>query len=153
MIIMLFVLSGCSTKYGVTFDSNPQGALLVCGAKNWGHTPVTLYYDESVKKLATINVSGCSANWVSGAIRSYPNYLKVYPQSGTVITVNRPIGFDGYAIDAGYALQLRHTEAAERAAKAQESAAESAAAAAYEAQRQNNKTTTCTTNFGITRCR
>ena len=142
--IMLLILGGCSSKYVVTFDSNPKGAFLVCSGKNWGHTPRKLYYDESVKKRSTINVSDCSANWVSGARKSYPSNLTVFPQGGTIISVDRPSG-DGYAQDAGYALQLRQTEAAESAASA-------ARDSAYEAQRQNNKTTTCYTNYGITTC-
>jgi len=58
--------------------------------------------------------------------------------------LDRPSG-DGYSQDAGYALQLRQTEAAEAAASA-------ARKSAREAKRQNNKTTTCYTNYGITQC-
>jgi len=43
--IMVFILGGCSSKYVVTFDSNPKGASLVCSGKNWGPTPTKLYYD------------------------------------------------------------------------------------------------------------
>jgi len=39
------ILSGCASKYVVTYDSNPQGASLVCSGKNWGYTPKKLYYD------------------------------------------------------------------------------------------------------------
>jgi hypothetical protein len=46
---------------------------------------------------------------------------------------------EGYSQDAGFALQLRQTEAAESAAAA-------ARESALKAQIQNNKTTTCYTN-------
>ncbi len=128
--VMLFILGGCSSQYVVTFDSNPKGASLVCNGKNWGATPKKLYYDESVKKQSLINVSDCSANWISGTRTSYPSNLKVFPSGGTIISVDRPSG-DGYVQDAVYALQLRQTEAAER---------------------QNNKTMTCYTNYGVTTC-
>jgi len=146
--LMLFLLSGCASQYVVTFDSNPKGASLVCSGTNWGHTPRNLYYDESVKKLSTINVSDCSANWVSGARESYPSNLKVFPQGGTIVSVDRPSG-DGYAQDAGYALQLRQTEAAESAVSA---AIDSANEAKSQNRRQNNKITTCYTNYGVTTC-
>ena len=47
-------LSGCSSKYEVTFDSNPRGATLLCNGKNWGYTPMKLYYDEKVKEYSTL---------------------------------------------------------------------------------------------------
>lgn len=117
-LLLVLIINGCSSKYVVTFDSAPQGASLVCNGKNWGNTPLQLYYDESVKTQSTINVGDCSANWVSGARESYPSYLTVYPSGGTIVKVERPRG-DGYATDANYALQLRQTEATERAASAQ----------------------------------
>ncbi len=106
LAIMLLILSGCSSQYVVTYDSSPQGASLVCSGKNWGYTPKKLYYDESVKKQETINVSDCSANWVSGARKSYPSNLKVFPQGGTIISLDRPRG-DGYSQDAEFALKVQ----------------------------------------------
>ena len=117
MILIIFTI-GCSSKYAVTFNSDPEGATLICNGQNWGVTPRTLYYDESVKKQPSINVGNCSANWVSGAREYYPNHLKVYSSGGTEIKVQRARG-EGYAQDASYALQLRQTRAAENAAAAQ----------------------------------
>ena len=142
--VIIFILGGCSNKYIVTFKSEPPGASLICGSQNWGPTPSKLYYDESVKQRTSLNVRDCSANWISGASEDYPSRLRIFPSGGTEISVTRPSG-GGYAQDAGYALQLRQTEAAESAAAA-------ARDSAYEAQRQNNKTTTCYTSFGITTC-
>ena len=116
-MLLIFVLGGCSSRYEVTFESNPSGAELICSGKNWGFTPYALSYDESVKKQSSLNVSDCSANWVSGAKTAYPSNIRVFPSGGTTISVNRPRG-NGYAEDAGFALQKRQTEAAERAARA-----------------------------------
>jgi hypothetical protein len=114
-ILLVLFTFGCSSKYVVTYDSKPQGASLICDGKDWGHTPRKLYYDESVKKLTSIDVSNCSANWVSGARESYPYRLTIFPSGGTITTVERPRG-DGYATDASYGLQLRQTSAVESTA-------------------------------------
>jgi len=50
----ILILTGFSSKYPVTFDSNPKGAVVVCSGKNWGYTPKTLYYDKKVKQLNSI---------------------------------------------------------------------------------------------------
>ena len=148
--LSLVVLAGCSSpsrQYVVTMDSNPKGASLVCDGKNWGHTPKKLYYDEIVRQQSTINVGNCSANWISGVRKSYPRTLRVFPQGGTHFLLERPSG-DGYAQDAGYALQLRQTQATERAASAARDSANAA-------QWQNNPTpiNRCYTNFlGVITC-
>ncbi len=132
--LMLFILGGCSSQYVVTFDSNPKGASLVCSGENWGYTPKKLYYDETVKKHSTINVSGCSANWVSGARKSYPSNLKVFPQGGTIISVDRPSG-DGYAQDAEFALKVQSMRYQKRQAEAAEENAQANKKAAYAASK------------------
>ena len=99
------LLNGCSNKYEVTFDSNPRGATLICNGKNWGYTPKTLYFDEDVRNYSAIDVSRCSANWVSGYSQNYSTSMKIFPNAGTVTTVNRPTG-EGYSVDAQFALQV-----------------------------------------------
>ena len=141
---ILSILGGCSSRYAVTFDSNPQGASLICEGKNMGTTPKTLYFKEHVKKQETFDISACSANWVSGAQKEYGVIpVSQYP-NGVRQTLERPRG-DGYAEDASFALEIRQTEAAENAAA-------SARKSAREAKRQNNKKTTCYTNYGVTTC-
>ena len=138
VLLMLLALGGCSSRYLVTFDSTPRGATLVCGNTHWGHTPRNLYFDKSYHEKSSIDVSSCSANWVSGARESYPSNLKIFPQRGTITSLKRAPG-DGYAQDASYALQLRQVQAAENAAA--------------EAKRQNNKVISCSTNsYGTTTC-
>ncbi len=122
--ICLFV--GCSSKYPVTFNSNPKGAVLVCSGKNWGYTPKTLYYDKKVKELESLDISDCSANWVSGYSKNYGIIpIQQFP-NGVQQTLTRPFG-NGYEKDAQFALQIekaeyqrRQTRANERAASAQQ---------------------------------
>lgn len=117
--MLIIFTAGCSSRqYAVTFDTEPRGATLVCNGKNWGHTPKTLYYDESVRKQPSVNVGHCSANWVSGARESYPNNITVFPSGGSITKLQRARG-NGYSQDANYALQLRQTRAAENASAAQ----------------------------------
>ena len=126
----LLIISGCSSKYAVTFDSQPQGASLVCSGKNWGYTPTTLYYDEKVKEQSTLDISECSANWVSGAKKTYSSAMTIYPDGGTHTTVNRP-NVKGYAQDANFALQVQTM-------KYQRQQAQAASESAYQQRRNAN---------------
>ena len=69
------LFSGCASQYLVQFDSYPQGAALICNGNNWGYTPMSLYYNAEVKQLDTLDISDCSANWISGARKNYGNYI------------------------------------------------------------------------------
>lgn len=91
MVVVIF-LSGCaSSQYAIQFDSSPQGAALVCDGKNWGYTPETLYIPKkNIKGQAELNLSGCTATWVSGAQNRYGTVpLTQYPDS-VRITAPRP---------------------------------------------------------------
>ncbi|MEA3387487.1 MAG: hypothetical protein U9Q66_03810 [Patescibacteria group bacterium] len=119
----ILLLTGCSSKYRVDFDSNPSGASLVCNGKNWGYTPKSLYYDKRVKNYRTMDVSSCSANWISGAKKNYPQNLTVFPGGATVITVQRP-NVEGYEKDARFALEIQNSNYQRRQAKAAEDTAD-----------------------------
>jgi hypothetical protein len=113
LILSLIMLAGCSTsnKYQVTYDSDPQGATLICGGEDQGYTPVILYYDESVRLEPYINVSNCSANWRSGVKQTYSTKLNVFPDSvGTISTLERPKGI-GYAEDVIFARTVKQMQA------------------------------------------
>lgn len=127
--ISFLVLSGCaSNKYAVTFDSTPQAATLICNGKSWGYTPKTLYYDEKVKQQYSLDLSGCSANWVSGARLNYGSVsINEFP-NGVRQTLPRPRG-EGYAQDAEFEVSVKSMQAQQRQANAaarQASAAEKA---------------------------
>jgi len=134
----MLILSGCSTKYPVTFDSNPKGAVVVCSGKNWGYTPKTLYYNERVKQLNSLDISSCSANWVSGYSKNYGTIpLHQFP-NGVKQTLDRPFG-DGYEKDAQFALQVQQMTYQKRQAQAAESAASSATYQNIQNMNRNNQ--------------
>jgi hypothetical protein len=140
ILVALTSLAGCaSNKYEVLFDSTPQGATLVCGGNNWGYTPKRLYYDESVKSNAYLNVSSCSARWSSGVSANYPERLTVFPQGSTHINLPRPDS-PGYTQDAEFALKVKELE----------SSSQRQSAPGY--QYTPPKTTNCMTTYGWTRC-
>lgn len=130
------IMSACSSRYPVMFDSNPKGASLVCDGKNWGYTPMWLYYDEIVREYSTLDVSSCSANWISGYSENYPSDMRIFPEGGTTVTVNRPYG-DGYEKDAQFALQVQQMKIQERQAEAAEKAATAAQQNNYLNQQRN----------------
>lgn len=119
----ILLLSGCSSKYPVTFDSTPQGASLVCDGKNWGYTPKTLYIDkEKLQGISSLPVN-CSANWVSGVSKNYPTNIPLdrFPNGASAVA-QRPSG-DGYATDAQFALQVQNSNYQRRQAQAAEDSA------------------------------
>lgn len=128
---LLFLTTvGCSNKYAVQFDTQPQGASLVCNGKNWGYTPIILYYNEEVKEQANLDLSDCSANWLSGAKMTYGTIsIKEYP-NGVTQTAQRP-NVDGYEKDAQFALQVQRM-------KYQKAQAQAAQDLAYQQMRNAN---------------
>jgi len=147
VLVGFLVLGGCSSKYVVTFDSSPQGANLVCSGRNWGYTPRKLYYDKKVKKQDYLNVSDCSANWISGATKDYPQKLNIFPGGATIITLTRP-DVDGYSQDAEFALKVQQMRYQKRQVEAAEAQAYEQAQQNFNKSMQNiknntPKTTTC----------
>ncbi len=146
-LLLISFLSGCANGYKITYNTEPKGASIVCNGINKGYSPVSLNYspDDNSKKNGTFTTVPCTAIWSSGVKKEFGNRwdLDKYP-NGVMRTLQRPDS-EGYSQDANFALQLRQTEAAESAAAA-------ARKSAREAQRQNNKTTTCYTNNGVTTC-
>lgn len=137
LIFSALVFSGCSNKYEVTFDSNPRGATLICNGQNWGYTPKKLYYDEEVKKYSHIDVSSCSANWVSGYSANYPKNMTIFPEGGTITTLNRPTYGEGYSTDAQFALQVEQMKVQQSQAQAAQMSAQAQQQANFNQQMQN----------------
>ena len=111
LIVASLLFNGCSNKYEVTFDSNPRGATLICNGNNWGYTPKKLYYDEKVRNYSSLDVSSFSANWVSGYKATYPKDMQIFPNGGTIVTLDRPTYGEGYPMDAQFALQVEQMQA------------------------------------------
>lgn len=133
--IVLFC-SGCVGQYPVTFDSNPRGAELICSGRNFGHTPVTLYYGAEVHQRTTLDVSNCSAYWVSGYKKSYQSNMPVFPNRGTTLMLQRERG-EGYDKDANFALKLRQLKVQEQQARDVQKIKEAAEARAQQSKNQN----------------
>ena len=113
LITMLLLLGACSSNhYVVTFDSYPQAATVICNGKNWGYTPISLYYDESLKEHTFLNASSCSANWASGAKTNYPADVKVFPDGASLVSVSRPDS-EGYSVDTEFASKIKKQREAE----------------------------------------
>jgi hypothetical protein len=138
----VLILSGCSSKYPITFDSNPQGASLICSNNNYGYTPVTLYMSEEKYRETPSHMHECSANWVSGATKNYGLFSYTEFPDGVTQTLQRP-NIAGYEKDAQFALEVqnmkyqriraeaayqqkRNANAAERNARANQQAADNA---------------------------
>lgn len=135
----VFILSGCSSKYAITYNSNPTGASVVCSGINEGYTPKTLYYEPSSeqKKSGYMRTVPCTAYWVSGVRKDYSNTwdLNKFPD-GVMQTLQRPSG-EGYDKDAKFALQVQQMNAQERQAAAVEQQANEASWNNYYNQQRN----------------
>ena len=94
-----------------------------------------MYYDE-VKELTILDISECSANWISGAKSTYGTIrIEEYPD-GVRQTLQRP-NIDGYEKDATFALQVQTMRYQKAQAQAANSAASSARRQNYLNQQRN----------------
>ena len=134
-LLFLIILNGCANSYPVTFDSYPQGATLIGNGTNYGYTPVTLYFDSSVKDKAALSISHFSANWASGARTNYGIIPVKHFPNGVTQTVQRP-SVPGLAQDNDFALRVQHMRAAQQQAAAAHRQADAAEDLASAAQSQ-----------------
>ena len=139
-------LAGCGS-YGITYNTVPQGASLICKGQHEGYTPTTLNYDvdSDSKKRGYFSTIPCKARWVSGIQKDYDNFwdLEEFPD-GVMRTLQRPDG-DGYSQDAEFALKVQGMKYQRESASAARDAANSAANAI-------NRTVVCNTIAGYTIC-
>jgi len=66
--LLLLALNGCAASvYPFTFDSNPQGATVICSDRTIGYTPVTMLFDKEKMRNSNeaFDTRVCSANWAS----------------------------------------------------------------------------------------
>jgi len=137
----ILILSGCSSKYSITYNTNPEGASVICKGVNEGYSPVTLYYtpDDNNKKIGKMSTVSCTAYWISGAKKDFSNTwdLNKFP-NGVMQTLQRP-NVEGYEKDAQFALQVQNMKYQKRQAQAAESAASSAAYQNIQNMNRNNQ--------------
>ena len=135
--LLLPMLSGCApSAYPLAFDSNPQGATVICdgasglGAGNKGYTPTVVWLDKSKMKnnpYSPIDLNKCSANWASGVKANYKGegpvgWLQEIFPNGSVRAVDRPKA-PGLAQDNQFASQVQRMRMQQAAAQQQETSA------------------------------
>ena len=116
LLAMVLVIAGCATgpsRFGVTYDSYPQGATLQCGGAVMGYTPTTLYYDIKGLENRVYLVNNCKATWVSGAEYHYESIPWQNFGRGVTVTLQRP-EVPGLQQDMEFALQAQQFQAQQR---------------------------------------
>lgn len=122
-IASMITLTSCASVYPITYNSVPQGAVVVCGPKVVGTTPVTVYMDTAkhsalVRSMTTQDKENwrarpfCSAHWASGSTASFddvPLDPRDYP-NGTNYIVNYPGDANARAIDEARAMQTQQMQ-------------------------------------------
>jgi hypothetical protein len=145
-LLLVSFLSGCASGYGITYNTEPIGATIICNGKNKGYSPVTLNYspDEDDKKSGLFRTVPCGAIWSSGVTKGFDTTwdLNEFPD-GVRQTLQRPSG-EGYSQDAEFALKIQNMKSQRRAAEAAEDAAYAASRAARAAE---DKSVTCNSNY------
>lgn len=94
-IAVALYCSGCSSKYHLRIDSDPQSAKVICKGQVIGLTPSDFYIPkEDLEKHKTsageLQVGECDIVWASGATTKTPRVYPVYDSGGTVFTAQRP---------------------------------------------------------------
>jgi hypothetical protein len=95
IIILLLIipfLSACgSSGYGITYNTSPQGASVICNGEHKGYTPVELYYEFDMEKRYGYS-EPCYTQWSSTGKKHYSTTwdLKKFP-NGVIQTLDIPI--------------------------------------------------------------
>lgn len=97
---IVLVFMGCGGSYGITYDTIPSCARLICGEKFKGYTPITLYYDkDNIDDNDILYTQQCKAVFKSGYEGTFDTRIDTdkYPD-GLHRTITRPQGI-GYSQD------------------------------------------------------
>mgnify|MGYP003989021245 CR=1 FL=1 len=139
-MFLILSLTGCATGYGITYNTQPTGASIICSGINHGYSPVRLNYNpsESNKRIGSMRTEPCTAIWSSGMRQNYATTwdMNKFP-NGVMQTLQRPQG-EGYSQDAEFALSVQNMKSQKNAASA----------ATYNAIMQNRPKTTNTNCYG-----
>lgn len=109
-------MSGASTVR-VTYLSDPPGAAVYEGGKQWGRAPVALVYHVPRHFVDCLRLNPVTMRWVSGAEVSIST-LDACPAAGRdqQFTMFRPKGVDGLDLDVQFAIAAMQPAAARPAA-------------------------------------
>jgi len=110
-VIILFGLTSCASNIGLTYKTQPLGAMVsFIDGRQIGETPAKLYYkwDEKYVRNGCLHIKGFTAKWVSGAQATSPETLRVCNSSGDFeYTLARPTDAPGLEKDMNYAMQTQ----------------------------------------------
>lgn len=112
--LLCLLLSGCATNIGLTYQTQPAGALLsyMDGTQQVGLSPVRMNYvwDEKFVSNGCLHTKGVTAQWVSGARVSSPQVITICKQSGEfTYNLPRPTDAPGLEKDMQFALEVERT--------------------------------------------
>lgn len=125
LLLLCLALSACSRSLVITYQSDPPGAMLYEGGRQWGYTPFALKYEPD----AAFSSGGCMTlqpsmvRWASGAEASIPS-LSACATTGKnqAFVFLRPNGVPGRDLDAQFYAQMQQVAAQQQMASAQRSA-------------------------------
>lgn len=95
-----WIFIGCGGSYGITYDTKPSCASLVCDGEFRGYTPVTLHYNkDNIDDNDILYTQQCKVVFKSGYEKTFDNRIDTdkYPD-GLHRTITRPQGI-GYSQD------------------------------------------------------
>jgi len=111
-------MPGRRASVRVTYLSDPPGAAVYEGGKQWGRAPVTLIYHPPGRFTECLRLNPVTLRWVSGA-EATVDALDACPAAGRdqQFTMFRPKGVEGLELDVQYAIALLQPAAARPSAE------------------------------------
>ena len=110
--------AGRTSIVRVTYISDPPGAAVYEGGKQWGRAPFTLTYHAPARFTECLRLNPVTVRWVSGAEVSVDT-LDACPAAGRdqQFTLFRPKGVDGLDLDVQFAIAAMQPAAAPAASE------------------------------------
>ena len=115
LLTLLVAVSGCTSanRYGVTYQTKPEGASIICDGQDRGYSPVDLEYklDEEHKSNGILYTRQCTAIWKSGYSSNFDTAINLneFP-NGLITTITRASG-KGYKKDIEFASRIQQIRA------------------------------------------
>ena len=113
LLLLTVFLTGCGGGYGITYNTVPEGASVICDGVHKGYSPIRLTYDVDKE----FNTKPCYAQWSSGVKKNYSDSwdTRDWPD-GVMQTLQRPSGGD-YSKDAEFALKVQEMRQQQQSAQ------------------------------------
>ena len=121
-LFLLGVLGASGCTLYVTYQSDPQSALVYEGSKQFGYTPIKLQYTPTQEFIngGCMKLRPISVRWASGAEASV-NSISVCAANGYNQQLNfvRP-NVDGRELDVRFAIEMQRNSILQQQAQAQQ---------------------------------